>query len=178
MASDKTGDSGRVSLSAIDFLGLTKQRKVARIDLAEAGYEGVIYVRDLTAAEQSKVTSISGKGGKLRLYQDKSREIDLAALTEEAGPRFLMAAAVTDTQDGAILERAFAAAEPDVEYITMPATELVQMSEMWIREAGNRAKAEALLESMPNAVTNLVVRKVREISGMAEDQVEEKKDNS
>mgnify|MGYP001268973880 CR=1 FL=1 len=86
MASDKTGDSGRVSLSAIDFLGLTKQRKVARIDLAEAGYEGVIYVRDLTAAEQSKVTSISGKGGKLRLYQDKSREIDLAALTAEAGP--------------------------------------------------------------------------------------------
>ena len=59
----------------------------------------------------------------------------------------------------------------------MPATELVQMSEMWIREAGNRAKAEALLESMPNAVTNLVVRKVREISGRAEDQVEEKKDN-
>ena len=57
-------DNGRVSLSAIDLLGLTKQRKVARLDLAEAGYEGVMYVRDLTAAEQSKVTGTGGKGGK------------------------------------------------------------------------------------------------------------------
>ena len=171
-------DNGRVSLSAIDLLGLTKQRKVARLDLVEVGYEGVIYVRDLTAAEQSKVTGTGGKGGKARYYTDKSYEIDLAALTEAAGPKFLMAAAVTDAQDGALLERAFDAAGPDAEYIMMSAAELVQMADAWIREAGNVAKAEKALEAMPNAVTNMVVKAVRELSGMAEDRIEEKKDNS
>ena len=171
-------DNGRVSLSAIDLLGLTKQRKVARLDLADAGYEGVMYVRDLTAAEQSKVTGTGGKGGKARYYTDKSYEIDLAALTEAAGPKFLMAAAVTDAQDGALLERAFDAAGPDVEYVMMSAGDLIQMADAWIKEAGNIAKAEKALEAMPNAVTNMVVKAVRELSGMAEDRIEEKKENS
>jgi len=172
-------DNGHVSLSAIDFLGLVKQRKVARIDLAAVGYEGVIYVRDLTAAEQSKVVgSGAGKGNKARFYNDKSYEMDLSALTESAGPKFLHLAMVTDTQDGAILERAFDAAEPDAEYIMVSAAELVQMSDVWVKEAGNVAKMEKLLEGMSNAVTNLVVRRVRELSGMAEDRVEEKKENS
>ena len=171
-------DNGRVSLSAIDLLGLTKQRKVARLDLAEVGYEGVMYVRDLTAAEQSKVTGTGGKGGKARYYTDKSYEIDLAALTEAAGPKFLMAAAVTDAQDGALLERAFDAAEPDVEYVMMSAGDLIQMADAWIKEAGNIAKAEKVLEAMPNAVTNMVVKAVRELSGMGEDRIEEKKENS
>lgn len=171
-------DNGRVSLSAIDLLGLTKQRKVARLDLADAGYEGVMYVRDLTAAEQSKVTGTGGKGGKARYYTDKSYEIDLAALTEAAGPKFLMAAAVTDAQDGALLERAFDAAEPEAEYVMMSAGDLIQMADAWIKEAGNIAKAEKVLEAMPNAVTNMVVKAVRELSGMGEDRIEEKKENS
>lgn len=169
--------NGSVSLSAIDFLGLVKQRKVARIDLAEVGYEGVIYVRDLTAAEQSRVTAAGGKAGKARFYNDKSYEMDLSALTEAAGPKFLMAAVVTDVKDGALLEQAFAA-EPDADYVMMSANDLVQMSDQWIRESGNRDKAEKTLEQMPNAVTNTVVKRVREISGMAEDRVEEKKENS
>lgn len=174
-----TSENGRVSLSAIDFLGLAEQRKVARIDLADVGYKGVIYVRDLTSVEQSRITSGgSGKNSKARYFADKSYEIDLAALTEAAGPKFLMAAAVTDAQDGDILERAFAAAEPGAKYITIATSELVQMSEVWIRKEGNRDKAEKLLEQMPNAVTNEVVKRVREISGMTEDAVEEKKDNS
>ncbi len=171
-------DNGRVSLSAIDFLGLVKQRKVARIDLADVGHEGIIYVRGLTAAENSKITSYSGKNGKARYYTDKSYEVDLAALTEAAGPKFLIAAAVTDAQDGAILERAFEAADPDAEFVMMSDGDLVQMSDIWFREAGNRAKAEAMLESMPNEITNAVVKRVRELSGMAEDGIEEKKDNS
>lgn len=170
-------DNGRVSLSAIDFLGLAEQRKVARIDLGKVGYDGVIYVRDLTAAEQSRITS-GGKGGKARYYTDKSYEIDLAALTEAAGPKFLMASVVTDAQEGAALERAFAAAEPDIEFLTFPAGELVQMSEVWIRQAGNRAKAEEKLGQMSSIIVNEVVRVVKQISGMAEDKVEEKKDNS
>lgn len=171
-------DNGRVSLSAVDFLGLVKQRKVARIDLAEVGYQGVIYVRDLTASEQSKVATMSGKSGRARLYEDKSLEMEMAMLVESAGPKFLAAAVVTDAQDGAILERAFAAAEPDVEYLTMSSADLVQMSDVWIREAGNRDKMDKMLEGMPNAITNVVVKRVRDLSGMAGNRVEEKKENS
>lgn len=171
-------DNGHVSLSAIDLLGLTKQRKVRRLDLADVGYEGVMYVRDLTAAEQSKVTGTSGRGGKARYYTDKSYEIDLAALTEAAGPKFLMAATVTDEKGGEILERAFAAAPEDAGFVMMSAGDLVQMSEQWIREAGTRHKAEEILEQMPNTITNFVVRAVRELSGMGEDRIEEKKENS
>lgn len=174
-----TSENGRVSLSAVDFLGLVKQRKVARIDLAEFGYEGVIYVRDLTAAEQARVTTVKGRGGKARFYNDKSYEMDLAALTEAAGPRFLTAAVVTDSQDGALLERAFDAAD-GAQWVMMSAAELVQMADVWIREAGNRDKMEAMLEQMPNVVTNAVVKRVRELSGMGDDadRVEEKKETS
>lgn len=170
------GDNGRVSLSAVDFLGLAEQRKVARIDLNGIGYDGVIYVRDLTAGEQSRITS-GGKSGKARFYNDKSYEMDLAALTDEAGPKFLMAAMVTDTRGGEILERAFAA-EPDAAYITFPASELVQMSEEWIRSAGNVRKAEERLGQLGSIILNEVVRVVKMLSGMAKDAVEEKKDDS
>lgn len=57
-------ENGHVSLSAVDFLGLIKQRKVVRLDLSTVGYTGVIYVRDLTAAEQAHVSSGSGKGAR------------------------------------------------------------------------------------------------------------------
>lgn len=174
----KGTDNGFVSLSAVDFLGLTKQRKVARLDLADVGYEGVIYVRDLSAAEQSKVAGGVGRGGRARLYDDKSVEMDMAALVEAAGPKFLAAAVVTDAEGGAVLQRAFDAAGPEAEYITMSAGELVQMAEEWIREAGNRDKMEKMLEGMPNAVTNLVVKRVRQLSGLAGDRIEEKKGNS
>lgn len=175
----KGTDNGYVSLSAVDFLGLTKRRKVARLDLTDVGHEGVIYVRELTSAEQAKITSgTGGRGGRARLYDDKSVEMDMALLVESAGPKFLAAAVVTDAEGGALLGRAFAAADPEAEYITLSAGELVQMSEEWIREAGNRDKMEKMLEGMPNAVTNLVVKRVRQLSGLAGDRVEEKKENS
>ena len=171
--------SGRVTLSALDFLGLARERKVARIDLSTVGYHGIIYVRDLTAAEQAKITSVGGgKASKARFYKDKSYEMDLAALTEAAGPKFLAAAVVTDSQDGAILERAFEAADPEAEYITVAEDVLVQMSDTWIRETGSRHKMEEMLGKMGNAITNEVVRVVREISGMVDNQIEEKKENS
>lgn len=169
-------ENGHVSLSAVDFLGLIKQRKVVRLDLSTVGYTGVIYVRDLTAAEQAHVSSGSGKGGKARFYSDKSYEMDLAALSEAAGPRFLEKAMVTDADDGALLERAFAAAG-DSPYITMSEAELVQMADVWVREFGNRDRMQKALTATPNAITNLVVKTVRELSGMIEegDRVEEKK---
>lgn len=170
------GENGRTPLTAIDLLGLTKLRKVGRIDLSELGYEGVIYVRDLTAAENSRITSGRGKGGNVRYYKDESYEVAMAALMESAGPQFLMAAVVTDVEDGRLLERAFDA-DPDAEYVTVKEPDLVQMSDQWIREAGNRAKAEAMLEQMPNIITNAVVKLTRRLSGAGEER-EEKKDDS
>lgn len=170
-----TKNNGVVPLSAIDFLSLVKQRKVARVDLADVGYSGIIYVRDLTSAEQARMTS--GTKSKARFYNDKSYEMDLAALTEASGPKFLMASVVTDDQGGALLEQAFAAADPEAEYFMVSSEILVPMSEVWIKEAGTRSKAEETLTNMPNAITNLVVKRVRELSGMAEDRVEEKKDS-
>lgn len=174
--SSENGSRGGNSLSAIDLLGLTKQRKVARIDLAALGYEGVMYVRDLTSAENGKVTAARGKSGKARYYPDKSYELDMATLMEEAGPKFLMAAVVTDAQNGKLLEQMFAA-EPDVEYLMMKESDLVQMADLWMKEVGTRHQVEAMLESMPNIITNAVVQRVRELSGTVEER-EEKKDVS
>lgn len=54
--------NGHVSLSAIDFLGLVKRRKVGRrLTWKKVGYEGVIYVRDLTAAQQQKVVEAAAR---------------------------------------------------------------------------------------------------------------------
>jgi hypothetical protein len=170
--------NGSVPLSAIDFLGLAKRRKVARIDLGALGFEGVIYVRDLTAAEQSRITGRSGKNAKTRFYKDDSYEIDLAALTEGAGAKFVREAMVTDTQDGAILERAFEALGEDEDYITIDEDQLVQMADIWVREEGSIPNVEKRLGALSNIITNAVVKRVRELSGMVEDRVEEKKDNS
>jgi hypothetical protein len=174
-----SNDNGHVSLSAIDFLGLIKRRKVARLDLAEIGYEGVIYVRDITAAEQTRITRQDGKSTPVTFYERGDRYvIDINSLTEGGGAKFLAASAVTDKQDGKLLETAFAALDEGEEFVTFPADELIQMSDTWIKEAGNRDKMEKMLESTPNAIINLVVKTVRQLSGMAEDRVEEKKETS
>lgn len=182
-------DSGRVSLSAVDFLGLTKQRKVQRLDLSEIGYEGVIYIRDLTSDEQALVTTgkrKSGKSSTIKINRDESYEMPLDALAEGVGAEFLRLAVVTDEQGGAILEEAFTAVGFDEdgnppEYITVQSNVLIQMEKEWMRETGNN-KDRMLKElgEMPHAITNHVVERVKKLSGMGRrhDQVEEKKENS
>jgi hypothetical protein len=188
MAKPQANANGRVPLSAVDFLGLAKQRKVARLDLGEIGYEGVIYVRNLSADEQSLVTSgkRKGKSSTIKVNRDESYEMSLDALAEGVGAEFLRLAVVTDEQGGAILEEAFATVERNEdgelpEYITVQASILVQMEREWMRETGgNRDRMLKELGEFGGDITDFVVAKVKKLSGMgrSRDRVEEKKENS
>jgi hypothetical protein len=174
---------GRVSLSAIDLLGLAEQKKVARVDLAEAGYSGVVYVCDLTAAQQQQIVGAPRRGAKVRRNEKENwTEFDLADLANNAGAKFLEACLVTDRAEGATLERAFEAAAGEdgerPEYITLPASELVYMAELMQGTGMKPFQVREKLEQFPNAVTSLIVKTMRELSGMAEDRVEEKKESS
>lgn len=175
--------NGRVPLSAIDLLGLAEQKKVARVDLGEAGYSGLVYVCDLTTAQQQKIVGTPRRGAKVRQnLKENWTEFDLADLANNAGTAFLEACLVTDKEGGAALGRAFeAAAGEDGEspaYITYPAAELVYMAELMTAEVKQPRLMREKLEQFPNAVVSLIIKTMREISGMGEDKVEEKKENS
>lgn len=181
-----TSANGRVGLSAIDLLGLAEQRKVARLDLAEVGYAGVVYVCDLSAAQQQRILT-GPRRGKTRIYRDNSMDVDWSDLSQDAASKFMEACLVTDAQGGELLERAFAALEErpgsgdedaGVVYVVMPAKELVFMADQMAAELGQRRLVLEKLEQFPNAIASLVVRTVRQLSGMAEDRVEEKKQPS
>lgn len=184
-----SGVNGRVLLSAVDLLGLADKKKVARLDLEPLGFGGVVFVCDLTTAQQQKILGSPRKGTKVRRH-DKEHwtEFDLADLTNHAGAAFLEACLVTDSAGGETLERAFAAAEDEdgepPEWITFPASELVYMAELMVAELKQPRLMREKLDQFPNAVTSLIVKTVREISGMgeeaedAEDAVEEKKGSS
>lgn len=175
-----SGVNGRGPLSVADLLGLAEQRKVARVDLAEAGYGGVVFVCDLTAAQQQRIMSGPRKG-KTRVYRDNSYDLDWSDLPQDAASKFLEACLVTDREGGATLARAFEAADGDgevVEFITFPASELVYVAELMTAELKQARLVRDKLEQWPNAVTSLIIKKMRQISGLAEDRIEEKKEHS
>ena len=171
-----SSDNGRITLSAIDFLGLAAKRRVARIDLADVGYEGVVYACDLSTAKQQRVMA-RPKQGKTRVYADKSMDINWSDLPADAGPKFLAECLVTDAENGRLLEAAFVAT--DEPFIVWPESDLVFMADAWQSELGSRHKVMEKLGDIPNVVTNLIVKTVRELSGMVEeaDAAEEKKES-
>jgi hypothetical protein len=175
--------NGHVPLSAIDLLGLAERRKVARVDLAEAGYEGVVYVCDLTAAQQQKIVAAARKDVRIRENKKENwTEYALADLINDASAtKFIESCLVTDKEGGAVLERAFEAAMVDdeaAEYIVFPSSELILMFDLLAAELKAPHKAREKLDSLPNTVTDLISKTVRKLSGLAGDVVEEKKDNS
>lgn len=162
------------TLSALGILELTEQKRVARVDLAEAGYEGVVFVCDLTATQQQALTVPRGSRAVVN-YKNSTMEMDMAALSGENAAKFLLACLVTDAQDGETLERAFeATGEP---FITIKKSELVFVADQLRAELKTQDAVTKRLEQMPNAVTELIVRTVRQISGLAKDAIEEKKDD-
>lgn len=174
--------NGRVPLSALDLLGLAERRRVAQIDLAAVGYEGIVYVCDLTAGQQQEIMSGPRKG-RTRIYKDNSMDVDWADLPRDAAPKFLQACLVTDKSGGEALERAFAAVDAGeggegIAYITFPASELVYMVDLMTAELKQPRLVRERMEQFPNAVTSLIVKTVRRISGLGEDQIEEKKESS
>lgn len=176
--------NGQVPLSALDLLGLAEQRKVARVNLSDVGYSGVLFVCDLTAAQQQRILSGPRKG-KTRIYRDNSMDVDWADLSQDAASKFLEACLVTDKESGALLEQAFEEvgipeeeAGKVIRHVIFPASELVYMADLMGEELKQRRLVLDRLGQFPNAISSLIVRTVREISGMAEDRVEEKKESS
>jgi hypothetical protein len=170
--------TNKLTLSSFDFLGLADNHKVAMVDLADIGYSGILFVRDLTSAEQQKIMSVP-KNSRVKQYsKEKAFEFD-ASMFATATADFLRFGLVTDRDGGAVLERAFDALPDDEDYLTFPASELVQMWDDWMAELKNVTKVRDRLDALPNAVTNEIVRAVKEISGMNEDKdndvLEEKK---
>lgn len=173
--------NGRTTLSATDFLGLAARKKVARVDLSETGTPGIVYVCGLSASQQQEIMGLA-RGSRVRAGEGWT-EFDSSALhNNQAGAKFLEACVVTDTEGGAVLERAFAAIEEDGEgadYVTIAKSELVWMAKTWIKELGGREKMLATLGEMDNDVISLIVKTVRRLSGMGSDEeIEEKKGNS
>ena len=159
--------NGRITLSAVDFLALAETKRVARVDLSEVGVDGIVYVCDLSAAQQQR---LFGGQNKMRVYKDQSRDI---ALPQDATAKLMRAAMVTDGQDGSIFEAKFA--DTDEEYIIVAESELVKYEDLWLAELGKSSAVNDHIQRMPNVVTNLVTRAINNLSGLGEDAVEEKK---
>lgn len=160
-----------LTLSAVDFLRLTEEVLVARVDLAEAGRRGVLYVNELTAAEKTAV--LPRPKGKTRMYKDQSMEIDWSQLSPDATAKFLKAGLLVD--DGR-LAGYFADGN---ETATVPADELTLMYDQIVKAVDNKPHlALEKLGSIPNGVANLLLKKIRDISGLDSDDdgEQEKKD--
>ena len=167
--------SDQLTLSAVDFLNLAEQRRVARVDLSDVGYKGRVYVCDLSTAKQQKIAI--GPKGKTRVYADKSMDVDLASMPKDAPMKMMMECLVTDRENGRLLDAAFAELEEGGDpYIVWPENDLVTLYSVWRNDEGlKHSDIEARLGSMSNAVTNLIVKTVREISGTAEEAAEQEK---
>ncbi len=170
-------DNGFETLSELDFLRLTDEKRVARLDLSRVGRKGVIFVAELSADKQQEI--FFSKSRKRKLTKDGGQELEFSP---DSGARFMEECVVTDAQGGAWLEAQFRKAEEEdgafPEYLLVPAEHLVYMKEAWIEEVGTPFKMREKLKQMPNAVTSLVAGAVNRISGMDdEDEVEEKKES-
>ena len=161
-------ENGQVTLSALGFLQLAEVKRVARVDLAEAGLSGVVYVCDLSTAQQQE---LFGGQNSIRTYADNSREI---ALPKDAAPKMIVKCLVTDGKDGAFFEEQFE--KTDNDYISVDAGKIVYMNNLW-RESLNIKQVNEKIADLPNSVTNLIMKHVNELSGLKEDPIEEKKSN-
>lgn len=157
------------------FLELAEVKRVARVDLAEDGYEGIYYVCDLTTTQQQ--TLLAPKGGtRMRKYQDGSFDVDMSAMSPDVNARFMMACLVTDEDDGEQLERAFEAAQEEP-YIVFPKPALRWLADEW-RQSMKEPAVRQLLEDIPSAVSQRIISTTLKISGVERGgAVEEKKDS-
>jgi len=161
--------NGHIPLSAVDFLKLAETKRIARVDLEEVGVDGVVYVCGLSTAQQQKI--MSGQGS-MRVYKDDSRDV---SIPKEAAAKMLLECMVTDGQDGAFFEDEFTKSDED--FITVPSDQLVYYRDLWRKELGNTKAVNDKIQDLPNIVTNLVMRQVNRLSGLAGDEIEEKKSN-
>jgi hypothetical protein len=159
--------NGQHSLSAGDFLQLTEFKRIARVDLAEVGMDGIVYVCDLSTAQQQK---LYGGSKSMRVYKDDSRDV---ALPKDAAAKIIQECMITDKEDGQYLESEFD--KTDEEFVTVPLDQIVYYRDLWKEQLGNTKAVNDKIQNLPNIVTNLIVKNVSDLSGLAGDEVEEKK---
>lgn len=155
-------------LSAADFLGLAEERVVARVDLADVGRRGVLYVRELTADEKAAV--LPRPKGKARMYKDQSMEIDWSQLSPDAAAKFLKTCLVTFKTDPA---QWFGENGEAAETAVVPADALNSMYEEIVAQVGKPHLAIEKLGGVPNSVVDLLVNRIRTISRLDDDDEDE-----
>lgn len=172
-----SGETGRVTLSELDFLSLAEEKRVARVDLAKAGRKGVIFVVELSADKQTEI--FFSKNRKRKIDKHGTQELEFSM---DSGPKLLEECMVTDSEGGAWLESLFREAEIEdgapPEFVLVPAERLVYMKDGWLASTNTPHAMREKLKSMPNAVVSLIVGVVNKISGTGdedESEVEEKK---
>lgn len=161
-------------LSAVDFLNLSEERLVARVDFAEVGRVGIAFVRELTAGEKADV--LPRPKGKARMHKDQSIEIDWSQLSPDAAAKFLKVCLVGFKNDPTAW---FGENGSGKETAVVPADELVSIYEEIKQQVEKPHLANESLGKIPNSVVDLLVAKIREISRLDidEDDDDEAKKN-
>lgn len=157
-----------MTLSAVDFLHLTEECIIARVNLAEIGRHGVLFVKELTADEKAAV--MPRPKGKTRVYKDQSLELDWSQLSPEAAAKFLKMCLVQG-KNGRDLAEFFGSNGSTAETALLTADVYEPMFDELVRQ--NDGKPHLAMEKiggLPNAVVDLVVKKIRQISGMDDDR--------
>jgi len=106
----------------------------------------------------------------MRVHKDDSRDV---ALPKDAAAKILQECMVTDKEDGQYLEAEFA--KVDTDFVTVPIDQIVYYRDLWKEQLGNTKAVNDKIQNLPNIVTNLIVKHVSDLSGLAGDEVEEKK---
>lgn len=167
-------------LSVTDLIDLGNIRKVAMVDLSKTGVSGIVFVTDLTAAQQQTLLA-KMKDRPVRQGRNEDGEwteyrLDLS---DADSAKILEMCLVTDKESGAMLaamfEEAEAATDGPVEFITVRSGDLVTVFDQMLIDLKKPVAVRERLNSLSNAATSLIAKKVKEISGLAKDEVAEKK---
>lgn len=126
------------SLSVADFLKLNQTLRVEPVDLADVGRTGIVYVRELTEGERA---SLQRMGGKIQIKRG-STFMDAGAMPKNVGALTLKMGMVTD------------------------ATGDKQFYEELKKTLGTDKAVMEHLERLPAAVVNLLVGRIRKLSGL------------
>lgn len=159
-------------LSVSDFLNLAEERLVARVDLAEVGRKGVLFVRELTSDEKTAV--LPRPKGKAKMHKDQSIEIDWSQLSPDAVAKFLKTCLVVVKGDP---DTYFSAnGHGPAETAVIPVDQLESFYEQLAAKLEKRHLAMEKLGDIPNAVADLLVKRIRQISRLDDEDIDEMAD--
>ena len=128
-------------LSAVDFLNLANELRVEAVDLADVGRSGLVFVRELTDGERESLNRLKGQ---IR-FKGRTSIIDSKDFPKGGSARVLKMGLVTDE------------------------TGRVQMFDELKTKLGTDKAVMEHFAKMPNAVVNLLVKRINILSGIVEE---------